>query len=1150
MQHILHRYVFFTVLVALFAVLSSCSQQRSEVPAVLVFSKTAGYTHASIPDGIAAIQELGNKHNFRVDTTKNAEMFTEENLKNYSAVIFLSTTGNVLDKYQEAAFERYIQSGGGFVGIHAASDTEYHWGWYGKMVGGYFRDHPGINDPYPNVQPGVLHVEDTTHSTTSFLPTQWNRTDEWYSFKNFNEQVNVLLRIDEDSYNGGAQMGYHPMAWYHEYDGGRVFYTALGHTKESFKEELFLNHVLKGIEYAIGENRRPDFSKVTTEKVPDANRFSKNMLIKGKLFEPIAMTLLPNRDVLMVQRRGEILRYNHSDSSLVPAGKLDVYWKTNNPDVNSEDGLLGIKADPNFEQNKFLYIYYSPIDTAVNRLSRFIYEDNNVQMSSEKVVLDVKTQREICCHTGGSIAFDNDGLLYLSTGDNTTPFDQKDSRYTLGGYAPLDERDGLRQYNALRSSGNANDLRGKILRIKINDDGSYDIPEGNLYPENQEGTRPEIYVQGNRNPYAISIDHKTGYLYWGEIGPDANNDSMQTKGPRGYDEINQAREAGFYGWPMFIGPNIPYRRYNYATGTSGKAFNPEQPINDSRYNTGRKELPNPEPAFIWYPYAESPEFPEVGSGGRNAMAGPVYYTDRYPEDSRLPEYFNGKLLIYDWVRGWIKVVTMWPNGDFSKIDSFMSETDFNSVIDMEVGPEGRIYLLEYGNGWYAQNEDAGLSYISYTSGNRAPAIQELQADQVTGLLPHEVTVSVSAQDPEDDPITYIWDMGDGNQKTTIEPRVTHTYKDIGEFNVVGEAQDTEGKKSRSRTLTIYAGNEAPELTIKVDGNRSFYFPGKSIRYDVSVTDEGEQIGSEQLGSLVVSADYIHGSDLAQASQGHQILTAVARGENLIQTLNCQSCHKIASESVAPSYLSIAEHYVDSSQAGNHLTNVIINGGSGRWGNKPMPAHINLSEKDAESIVSFIQSLPDNESGPSSLPSSGTLDPTQGQKPTTDGVLIINASYTDSGDDNIKPLTGKTTLYLRNNTIDLGQANSLNGFSSMSFGGTNLLTVPQEKGSFRIADADLTDIKAIQMITASQVATNGEYRFEARIGSPDGPIIGTAMLDSESRPGPQEGIFIRPFMISLDQSSFSTEEFHDIYFVSSPQGGTDQIFLTSMTFVPR
>src|SRR5690606_34381458 len=156
------------------------------------------------------------------------------------------------------------------------------------------------------------------------------------------------------------------------------------------------------------------------------------------------------------------------------------------------------------------------------------------------------------------------------------------------GFGPLDDRPGHEQYDARRSSSNTNDLRGKILRIKVNDDGTYEVPDGNLFAPGTAKTRPEIYVMGNRNPYRISVDQKNSFLYWGEVGPDSNVDSIGIRGPRGYDELNQARKAGYFGWPLFVGKNYAYNRYDYATGTSGEAFDAEKPLNESRNNTGLK----------------------------------------------------------------------------------------------------------------------------------------------------------------------------------------------------------------------------------------------------------------------------------------------------------------------------------------------------------------------------------------------------------------------------------------------------------------------------------------------------------------------------------------------------------------------------------
>src|SRR5215831_14551311 len=324
----------------------SCSNKRSEKPRVLVFSLTKGFHHESIPDGIAAIQKLGQENGFDVDTTTNPEMFNDSTLKNYSAVIFLSTTGDVLDYREEAAFERYIQAGGGYVGIHAAADTEYDWGWYGRLVGGYFYDHPGIHDSFPNVQQGVYNVVDQTNIATKHLPKQWTRTDEFYSFKKFDSSnVHVLITIDENSYHGGMRMGYHPMAWYHEYDGGRAFYTNLGHTKESYTEPDYLKHLLGGIQYAIGDNLELDYSKAKTQLPPDEDRFAKTMLIQGEFFEPTEMTVLPNLDILIVQRRGEVLLYKNDTKQLKQVGLLNVYWHANTPGVNAEEGLMGLSKD-------------------------------------------------------------------------------------------------------------------------------------------------------------------------------------------------------------------------------------------------------------------------------------------------------------------------------------------------------------------------------------------------------------------------------------------------------------------------------------------------------------------------------------------------------------------------------------------------------------------------------------------------------------------------------------------------------------------------------------------------------------------------------------------------------------------------------------
>lgn len=218
------------------------------LPRVLVFSKTAGFRHTSIADGLLAIQKLGQDNNFLVDTTTNAAYFIDDSLKNYAAVVFLSTTGNVLNDQQQAAFERFIQAGGGFAGIHAAADTEYDWPWYNRLLGAYFIDHPAQ-------QIAVVVVKDKNHPSTSILPDRWQRYDEWYNFQSIMPDIRVLATVDETTYVGGKHGENHPIAWYQQVGCGRSWYTALGHTRQSYSESLFLQHLLGGIQYAIGNGQ-------------------------------------------------------------------------------------------------------------------------------------------------------------------------------------------------------------------------------------------------------------------------------------------------------------------------------------------------------------------------------------------------------------------------------------------------------------------------------------------------------------------------------------------------------------------------------------------------------------------------------------------------------------------------------------------------------------------------------------------------------------------------------------------------------------------------------------------------------------------------------------------------------------------------------
>jgi cytochrome c len=374
---------------------------------------------------------------------------------------------------------------------------------------------------------------------------------------------------------------------------------------------------------------------------PKEDRFQLEVL-DDQIYEPMEMEVLPNGSVLFLERRGKM--------------KLSVKGKTrlvHDFDVciegNYEDGLHGIALDPGFDKdNDWIYLYYtpSPCDSLDQVLSRFEFKNGILDTSSEITVLRVTVQRDKCCHSGGGLEFGPDGLLYLSTGDNTS---SKES----DGYSPIDERPGRGPFDAQKSSGNTNDLRGKILRIRPTPKGGYEIPEGNLFP-NGEGGRPEIYVMGARNPFRISIDPWSNFLYWGDVGPDVGQAGRY--GPESFDEWNQAPTAGNYGWPYFVGDNYAYPDRDFASDEVGPLYDAKAPVNESPNNTGARVLPPARPALIWYPYGNSKEFPMLGSGSRSSMSGPFYDKDNLVPitNSALPDYYHGKWFIYEWARSWIK----------------------------------------------------------------------------------------------------------------------------------------------------------------------------------------------------------------------------------------------------------------------------------------------------------------------------------------------------------------------------------------------------------------------------------------------------------------------------------------------------------------
>lgn len=843
---------------------------------VLVFSKTAGYRHDSIPDGIAAIQALGRQHRFSVDATEDAARFTDRGLARYEAVVFLSTTGDVLNEQQQAAFERYVRGGGGYAGVHAAADTEYSWPFYGRLVGAYFRSHP-------QPQTATVVVEDRAHPATAHLDESWARFDEWYNYQppenpsttfgggtdySPRGQVHVLAALDEASYleldGSDLTADDHPIAWCQNVAAGRSFYTGGGHTKESYVEPAFRRHLLGGIQTAAGAVPA-DCTPDVAQGPPPEEHFEQVTVAKGieNVGEPIALAVLPNGDVLHTARDGRVF-LSGLDGTTSLAARIPVY-------SHDEEGLQGIALDPSFAQNRWVYVLYAPrLDTPTDDpatpglnegdapaegtaadwerfrgqtyLSRFTMSGGTLDLSTERVVLTLPADRGICCHVGGDIEFDAAGNLYLSTGDDTNPF-------ASDGYAPIDERPERNPaYDAQRTSANTNDLRGKILRIHPEPDGSYTIPAGNLfgsggrYPDADPAkTRPEIYAMGFRNPFRFSLDARTGWLYVGEYGPDAPV-ALPGRGPGGLVEINQIREAGNYGWPYCIGPNLAYDDYDFATRTSGPAFDCDAPVNESPNNTGLRDLPPALPAWMHYDGGtvtyNGRSTDEFGNGGEAPMGGPVYtYDPSLASDVAFPPYFDGHFFVGDWSRGWLKEITVGPDGEPAAITPFFDSATMFAPMDMEFGPDGALYVMDYGSGSYSgASPDSAVYKVNYVGGGSRAPVAGVSATPTSGPAPLAVQFSsAGSRDPEGEPLAYAWDFdGDGTtDSTAAEP--SHTYQAEGSYTARLTVTDPDGRTGTA-AQTITVGNTRPEVTIESPVHGGVFDYGDTIDYRVTVTD--------------------------------------------------------------------------------------------------------------------------------------------------------------------------------------------------------------------------------------------------------------------------------------------------------------------------
>ncbi|UXP31966.1 PQQ-dependent sugar dehydrogenase [Reichenbachiella agarivorans] len=825
-----------------------------------------------------------------------------------------------------------------------------------------------------------------------------------------------------------------------------------------------INQLTFGFALLLGACSGPQYDEAS---VPDEHRFTQEVFLTN-LNEPVELEVLPNGQILFVQRKGGIKLYDPQNMRMVRTDSIAVFY-------GFEDGLMGMAVDPNFDQNNWLYLYYSPVgDEPKQHLSRFVYDENG--LSDEKVILIVPTQRDECCHTGGSIEFGSDGLLYLSTGDDTNPFKSE-------GFAPIDDQEGRSSFDARRTSSNTNDLRGKILRIKPEDDGTYSIPAGNLFEDNDPKTRPEIYVMGCRNPYRITVDQKRGWLFWGDVGPDAgDNDSL--KGPRGHDEMNVAMKPGYYGWPLFIADNKAYGDRDFETQRVDGYFDPKNPINDSKYNTGIKNLPAATPAMIFYPYSPSEEFPQLGQGGRTAMTGPVFYTAKgMDKKNGFPSYFDERLFIYDWMRDWVYTVKVDENGVASDYVPFTPSADYRNIIDMDFGNDGMLYMIEYGTAWFKQNEDAKLSRISFDRGNRTP-VMKVKLSESVGSSP--LTVTLDASDSEDydgDDLKYVWKIG---QEEFESASITYTFTENGVHYPRLTLTDGAGHTLMEQ-FKIEVGNDAPVVDINIKGNKTFYWPGRNIQYDVSITDKQDGTLNHGIEREEVNFDilYMDGFDQAQVL-GHQM--PVTSGEYLISKSDCMSCHKINDKSVGPSFVEVSNRYKTDPDAIEYLSAKIIKGGSGAWGDHAMSAHPDFTQEETQSMVEYVLSL--GEEKPALRPLKGiyTADDKEDKK-----LIIISAQYEDKGAQGMSNISAVKSIMLKSNVLKGSESIENKNIEANKNGTINRV---YHEGWLAYDNVDLTDIVSLELRT--KLLSDQPVLITVKANSLEGSEIGKLTLTERDK----------------------------------------------------
>jgi cytochrome c len=598
---------------------------------------------------------------------------------------------------------------------------------------------------------------------------------------------------------------------------------------------------------------------------------------------------------------------------------------------------------------------------------------------------------------------------------------------------------------------------------------------------------------GCRNPWRMSVDATTGFVYWGEVGPDANDDGP--RGPRGYDEINQARRAGNFGWPYFIANNLAYSDYDYVTKQVGKPFDPQHPINEGPNNTGLRELPPAQPAMIYWPYRQPREFTEMGEGGRTACAGPVFHwRPEFEQTNGFPKEFDGCLLFWDWERPTIRWARLDKDSNFRGIEPFTGAVVtankpeqieklkpaiaagaalLKRPVDAVFGKDGALYLMDYGETWGA-NRDSKLVKISYLRGN-LPPVAVAAASNAAGREPLTVSLlSGGSKDHEGDALKFEWRLQPSGKIVSTDANPQITIAEPGNYRAELRVTDAQGASSTA-SVALLVGNSPPQVKFETPQDGDFFTPGQPVKYSLAVSDPEDGASSAKpdefslrtlVSSLFLRAD---GKD----EPGDP-------GLALMKSSDCFNCHAVEQKIVGPPLVEIAAKYRGQPGALEASVQRVREGSTKIWGEVPMLPHPQHTADEVNIMLRWVFSLEKGKGGPTLTRGlAGEITAPKADKP---GTFILEATYADAGRAPAGSLSGQASVRLRSRRLE-AEAGEVQGAKIL---GTAVGAIDHGH-SVKLARINLADVGGI---TARASSGNVGGKIEFHAGSPTGGLLGS------------------------------------------------------------